>query len=670
MYDIDLIFFIIKIRVFNMTSLTLSSQTELVSVVTYNCLAGEYLHYLKNLTPAQVAYTTQPQFEDQKVIDCVARIQKLDHDVICVQELSASVSAAFARQMNGCGYTVVYEQFDKKPDGVATCFRTSKFASAGKEVLSYQDTTGRKALFLHLKTTKGAVVDVCNTHLQGGSANQVVANLQIQTLVQKVNQAAVPVILCMDGNFTPADPKFQVMQQHFIDSLNGHNIPTSMNGQTPLRVDYIWHSNSLVPLLSHVEGDLSAFLTSQEPSDHIPVIATFSLPTPTTSPSPLTLRNKFPGSDASPSFRRQIFGAFNDSMLRLHIDQVSYDKYATSFEAMIDRANVEDQKNKGKGQFLPSLLKEIALNSTDWPQAQIFLDSCSSSSAASIPYYNVQPFNNIPSFRHKVFEQFNHSFSHAGIASPEIYQALASRFDLLLADANTRAQGGNFLSILEQLIQAEIPNGMAKDLYLGTLKAFASTPTLSSSQITMPKQPVLPTETVILVKYKDVPGKEKLFIRGSCAGLNWKKGVQLKRLDQETHELRIPHAFLGKLEFKVVVGDDGDDERKWEEGVNHVVEQGEKVEIQPIFPVLNKVVVEVYYPLSPGKTLCVSGTGPLGNWDKELPMKTTDNCTWQLILDGQFVAFKYKLRSDGRWEQGPDREAEYGKKSEIKAVQF
>jgi mRNA deadenylase 3'-5' endonuclease subunit Ccr4 len=646
-----------------MASITLPSQTEGISVATYNCLADEYLSYLTNLNLEQTTYTAQPQFQDRRVSDCVKRLQLLKAEVICVQELSSSVSRAFIDQMHRCGYTVVYEQFDeKKPDGVATCYLSSKFRDARKEVLSYSDKTGRKALFLHLQTRSGAVVDICNTHLQGGSNNKTVADAQIRLLVQKIDQIAVPVILCMDGNFTPADPRFQELANHRLqDSLNGQNFCTSMNGMASLRLDYIWYSNPLVPISSSVDGDLSRFLTSQEPSDHIPVTATFSLPIPATSPSHLNLRNNFPGTDANPSFRRKIFGAFNDFMLRLNIDQASYDKHAASFEAMIDKANLEDQKNKG--QFLPSLVKEIAFHSPHWSQAKILLDSCNPNSAGSVSYHNNQPFNNAPSFRFKIFEEFNNVFFRAGIVSPEIYRILASQFELLLASAATGAsQGGHFLTILEQSIYTDIPNGMAKDLYLGALKAF--TPAISS--VAAPKQPVLPPETVITIKCKEVPSGVRLFIRGSDAGLGWgsKDGVELTRLDQETYEFKPKVPFSGKLEFKLLLNND---ETMWEGGVNHTVEPGKRVEIHPTFAALNKTVIEVNFPLPAGQTLYVSGSGSfLGDWSKQVPMTTTDNRTWRLIVEGEFTAVEYKLRSDdGRWEIGPNRKADHGKKNEV-----
>ncbi len=451
-----------------MAQITAPQNKETISVASYNCLANDYLRYWNGkLTPAQQTYTQQPA---QRLNDVVYRIQQLNADVVCLQEVSASESTAYTNLLGYQGYVGIYEQFTNKPDGVAIYIKAAKFKEARKDVLSYLDTTGRKALFLHLTTHQGAEVDVVSTHLQGGPQHQETAKLQIQALVQKVQQAAGRTIVCADCNFTPQDPRFQTMNQYLYDALNGQLIPTSMNDQTPLRLDYIWHTASLTPVSATVCGNIHQFLTPAEPSDHVPLLASFDLPVSapqTTESYSLNVRNKYPGTDLNPSFKRKIFNAFNAFFLELYFPQNYYDQIAPRFEAMIDRADLADQRQRGS--FLPELYNEIALNSAD--PAEI-----------------------------------------------------------------------NMLQL-----------------------SFA--------------------------KVLDTPNRVS-------------------------------------------------------------------------------TTISTTFVVPPGKTLTVSGNGPLGNWDRKVPLKSLGNNQWALTLDGQFPPFEYKFRLDDDWELANNRPLQCGKKDDVSSIRF
>lgn len=638
-----------------------SHPKERVSVATYNCLANEFLyHWNGKLSPQQSAYVTQPQFDDKKQQDVVARIQKLNADVVCVQELSSNNVQAFIFKMAQLGYTGVYEQFDGKPDGIATFIRNGKFKEYSKEVVPYQDGTGRKAVFLHLKTQQGAIVDVANTHLQGGQQNVPVANAEITKLVQKVSQVANPVIVCGDMNFTPMDPRFQTVHHSLADSLNGQSYPTSMNGTTGLRLDYIWHTRSLAPVSSGLSGNLQKFLTQEEPSDHIPVVASFDLDVPQSQPTSVTgvvTRNTMPGTDQSPSFRRKLFMAFNQKMAAMPITQQKYDECATRFEAMLNEA--DSRARQFSQPFAACLIEQIAFKSIDAQEAS---ELCAVLPLAGMTmpqyhYYNDQPYNNGPSFRHTIFERFNQMFSLQSGNLSGMYPAMAQFFSqvLTLAEQERVNFGGDFLTILSKTIEL-FPQSYGTAFLSSIVEQFK------------------PSETVVVIKCKDVPSDQELYLRGSGAGLSWSSGVKLKRLDWETFEFRTKTPFSGELEYKCVLNDDGN---KWEEGANHKIAQGKKVEGVPSFnvsvlPPLKKTVVEVNCAVPPGKTLYLSGSGPLGNWDRKVPMTclSSDSSKWFISFDGEFPAFEYKLRLDDNWEQGANRKAECGKKAEIKAFQF
>lgn len=179
-------------------------------------------------------------------------------------------------------------------------------------------------------------------------------------------------------------------------------------------------------------------------------------------------------------------------------------------------------------------------------------------------------------------------------------------------------------------------------------------------------------ETVITVKCPNLPGNQTLSIRGNGAGLNWNNCVKLTQIDWETFEFKTNVPFTGELEYKFLI-----DGAKWERGANHKITEGKRAECihsfeQQVLPPVQKTVIEVSCFVPSGKTLSLSGTGPLGNWDQLIPMRRIGHSDrWYLSLEGEFPSFQYKLRlSSGEWEQGSDRSATCGKKGEIKSPHF
>jgi endonuclease/exonuclease/phosphatase family metal-dependent hydrolase len=639
-----------------------SLQQETVSVATYNCLANEYLNYWEGkLSYEQIAYKSQPQFDRLKQIDIVARLSKLNADVVCLQELSAQNVHSFVTQMDQLGYRGSYEQFgdgfQSKPDGIAIFYKKNKFTEARQEVLPYQDGTGRKALFLHLKTAQGVVTHICNTHLQGGDRNRHIANQQIQKLIAKVNQIGNNVIVCGDFNFTPSDSRFYEMSKSLTDVLNGSPISTSMNGTTPLRLDYIWHTPSQFPLSASVNGNLQKFMTKEEPSDHIPMIASFGFDVPIASPDQqgLNIRNPFQGSDSLSSFEKTIFDSFNHYTNWLALSQTAYDKYSAILEKEIH--NADAFQRQGKGQFLDELYREIVFNAENIGEVILLCGSFAQVLPSSnISLYNDQPYVNTPSFRWTLFDRFNQVFLSQLGKFPGVYAALAPYFSQLLTNADQikKTQGGDYLSHLANQID-HLPVGHAKNLFLEVISTYRPA-----------------AETVITVKCKDVPNDQELFIRGSGAGLSWTQGIPLKRIDWQTWEFRTANPIQGELEYKFLVGDDNS---KWEEGTNHKITQGKKEEVLAAFnssclPPLQKTVIEVNFPVPTGKTLALSGNGPLGNWDRKVPLKYLGNNKWFLSFDGRLPSFEYKFRLDDNWENGNNHQLECGKVEQIPSLQF
>jgi Leucine-rich repeat (LRR) protein len=186
-------------------------------------------------------------------------------------------------------------------------------------------------------------------------------------------------------------------------------------------------------------------------------------------------------------------------------------------------------------------------------------------------------------------------------------------------------------------------------------------------------EPSAPIETVITIKCQELPCSKNLFIRGDCAGLNWDKGVKLTRIDWDTFQVKLCTPFTGKLEYKLLI-----DDVLWEGGGNQEICPGQTVQRMHTFeksslPKSTKTVLKLECSVPAGKTLFISGTGPLGDWDRKVPMLPVGNKknAWFIVFEGNFPDFKYKLRLDDAWEQIDDnRTAKCGQVVAMKTVKF
>ncbi len=647
-----------------MSANTSIQQKERVSIATYNCIGTEYYSYFNNLTPSQKAYAQGSEFHPKKLQHVIDRILKLNADVVCVQEIPPRCAPLFIDKMSKLGYDGVYARFETMYyDGVATFFRHDKFKEFRQQVVPYQDNTNRIALFLHLKTAQGVEFDVANTQLQDGDDDSIIAktNAQIQKLVHKVHQFANPVIVCGDMNFTPQDARFQAMNQSLSDALNGQPIPTFLKAGTgavrdPVRQDYIWHSRSISSTSPSVPGDLQKCLSPEEPSLHVPVMAAFDFEIPPSSQlvssSGLKTRNNYPEAAKALFSRWRVFEAFNEAMRRMPASQTKYDEYAARLEKMIETVCLS--KLPSGEALVAQLYTEIAFKAKTGEEASFLTQVLSSLTGVPEIMDVIHPDPTDPS--NMVFARLRKLFLNQSAKFPGLYDPLSQYFSecLTIAEQMRRQEGADFFSILAGTIHNLAP-GFAQDLLMEVIEPFK------------------PSETVILIKCKDIPIDQDLFIRGSGEELNWSHGVKLVRIDAETFGFKIKARFSGELEYKLLLNDDSS---RWEEGPNRKISVGKRIECTPSFPVsmlppLKRTVIEVNFAMPPGKTLSISGTGPLGNWDRKVELKPKGKSTTQwLSLDGEIPAFEYKFRIDDVWETGPNRQAESGKKAEVRSPIF
>jgi endonuclease/exonuclease/phosphatase (EEP) superfamily protein YafD len=131
------------------------------SAVTYNVLAQSYVrrdHY-----PRSPPEALEPARRHALLL---ARIEQLDADLLCLQELEPSIYDALRARL-GATHHAAYAQRRGRPDGSAIFARRSQFGWAGHDVLHYQahrPDTDDLALVTSL-TAGGEPLHVATTHL-------------------------------------------------------------------------------------------------------------------------------------------------------------------------------------------------------------------------------------------------------------------------------------------------------------------------------------------------------------------------------------------------------------------------------------------------------------------------------------------------------------------------
>lgn len=263
----------------------------LFSIASYNALADSYVkpQWYPNVDPEILRW-------DRRKFALAERIARLDADIVCLQEVEADAYALLERGLGAKGYSGVYAKKGRdKPDGCATFFRQEALRLAGAETFYYRDgrngapDSGHLALIISFEREPG-LIRVANTHLKWGQDNKPpeehIGYRQIKELIdQRVNpdQTAYVWIVCGDLNAESGDPAVrELLGNGFVDAYAGHEQATCNPNVRAKRIDYIFHTPNLIaaPAKLMEIDDFTPLPSADEPSDHLPIMATFRWFTP------------------------------------------------------------------------------------------------------------------------------------------------------------------------------------------------------------------------------------------------------------------------------------------------------------------------------------------------------------------------------------------------------
>lgn len=216
----------------------------------------------------------------------VRRIQKLDADVLCLQEVEAPVYERLTLELEPMGYQGRF--LSREPgnsDGCATLVRgvdepgwhELRFSDGGPG----QPNSGHVALTLEFPLG-GRRLAVANTHLKWDPPGVTVASQwaarQMAELIGFLKAlGSEGTVVAGDFNVVSRDDVVrQLRQAGFKEAFDGErdSVFTVVTGKKPRKIDYLFYSPKL-RARPHPMGHLrpeTVLPCEEEPSDHIPLV--------------------------------------------------------------------------------------------------------------------------------------------------------------------------------------------------------------------------------------------------------------------------------------------------------------------------------------------------------------------------------------------------------------
>jgi mRNA deadenylase 3'-5' endonuclease subunit Ccr4 len=254
------------------------------TIASYNILAEAYIkpERYPGIPPAILA----PQWRRPAL---VRHIAGLNAQVICLQEAEPDLFATLLAHLQSRGYQGHFAQKTDRPDGCATFVRTDTLpiqavhAHAYTEGGPHEPASGHVALVVTLRW-QDRLVAVANTHLKwhppGTPPAQQWGLRQITELLARRHVLAPDAaawVICGDFNVTPDSEVAALLRQEgWIDTYREReHMRTCNTNRRARRIDYLWHTPNLTsrPFPLRAITDDSALPSSEEPSDHIAILA-------------------------------------------------------------------------------------------------------------------------------------------------------------------------------------------------------------------------------------------------------------------------------------------------------------------------------------------------------------------------------------------------------------
>lgn len=260
------------------------------SVATYNVLAAAYA--LQRFYPRTPAHLLDISYR-RSVLP--KYLLGFGVDIICLQEVEAETFATLQQALSPSGFVGAFTQkTNGKPDGCATLARRDRAAWVGHTHLAYNDglgeaSSGHIALVASLRVDD-RVLAIANTHLKWDPPTRPreaqIGMRQIDELIaarSRLGPDADGWIIAGDFNVTADSPVVTTLQSSgFQFSHVNASGPTCVANGEARMIDYLFADAALIasPMPIPPLADDTALPGVGEPSDHLPIRATFRWKTP------------------------------------------------------------------------------------------------------------------------------------------------------------------------------------------------------------------------------------------------------------------------------------------------------------------------------------------------------------------------------------------------------
>lgn len=254
-------------------------------LVSYNVLADTFAR--EEIYP----YATFEGRHDK----VIARVLSMDADIVCLQEVSAALSARLHRALKD-KYTISYSAYRMGMMGLATLVRKSSGFTVERELAVVvccmtaddQDTFGSHldniCLLVNVRRAKSAspsFIRIANTHAPCIPGNPKISNAFVEKLL-RVTGTRNNLIVAGDFNMLPDSPGYLRMTESLTPCTDPSRETTCSSCRKKDKdvcfsgaIDFIFASKQLEAAIEPTVEIAGLLPSSTEPSDHVPVSCTF-----------------------------------------------------------------------------------------------------------------------------------------------------------------------------------------------------------------------------------------------------------------------------------------------------------------------------------------------------------------------------------------------------------
>lgn len=254
-------------------------------VVTYNVLADDCIRpeFYPNILPEHLNKRLRYPQLVEKIVDFEA-------DILCLQEVDNTLYASLSRALEPIGYHGFHQLKTGKRDGLATFLREDLPQKFTYEIIRFEGLGLNDKPIAHIATItrlifEKTVLTVANTHLKwdapGTPLEKRIGYNHAQQLLKTLGSLSTgPQIVMGDFNAQPANEILTAFElRGYSDAHDASTSTFNAADGGARKIDYMLCTEGIIfnPLPTPIITDNTLLPGDTEPSDHLPLMAEFTL---------------------------------------------------------------------------------------------------------------------------------------------------------------------------------------------------------------------------------------------------------------------------------------------------------------------------------------------------------------------------------------------------------